>query len=125
MARHVAALVLGVAMVMSAGSTPITAQAGSDRACLQRMLDQYLAAVITHDPAAAPLVVGFRQTENAHRRGSAGGARLCRVHPAAGLAHAAQCVQRVVRHRRSEDPDDLRGDVLSAAGARRAELATL
>jgi hypothetical protein len=29
------------------------------------MLDQYLAAVIKHDPAAAPLVVGFRQTENA------------------------------------------------------------
>jgi hypothetical protein len=29
------------------------------------MLDQYLTAVIKHDPAAAPLVVGFRQTENA------------------------------------------------------------
>jgi hypothetical protein len=29
------------------------------------MLDQYLAAVIKHDPATAPLVVGFRQTENA------------------------------------------------------------
>jgi hypothetical protein len=29
------------------------------------MLDQYLAAVIKHDPAAAQLVVGFRQTENA------------------------------------------------------------
>ena len=29
------------------------------------MLDQYLAAVVKHDPAAAPLVVGFRQTENA------------------------------------------------------------
>jgi hypothetical protein len=29
------------------------------------MLDQYLAAVVKHDPAAVPLVVGFRQTENA------------------------------------------------------------
>jgi hypothetical protein len=29
------------------------------------MLDQYLAAVVKHEPAAAPLVVGFRQTENA------------------------------------------------------------
>jgi hypothetical protein len=29
------------------------------------MLDQYLAAVIKHDPAAVPLVVGYRQTENA------------------------------------------------------------
>jgi hypothetical protein len=29
------------------------------------MLDQYLGAVIKHDPAAAPLAVGFRETENA------------------------------------------------------------
>ncbi|MGH9648671.1 MAG: hypothetical protein ACRD4E_17860, partial [Bryobacteraceae bacterium] len=36
-----------------------------DRACLKSTLDQYLAAVIKHDPAAAPLFVGFRQTENA------------------------------------------------------------
>lgn len=36
-----------------------------DRACLRGLLDQYLNAVIKHDPKAAPLVVGFRQTENA------------------------------------------------------------
>jgi len=35
-----------------------------DRACLKTSLDQYLAAVIKHDPAAAPLFVAFRQTEN-------------------------------------------------------------
>jgi hypothetical protein len=29
------------------------------------MLDQYLAAVVKHDPKAAPLAVGVRQTENA------------------------------------------------------------
>jgi hypothetical protein len=29
------------------------------------MLDQYLTAVVKHDPTGAPLVVGFRQTENA------------------------------------------------------------
>jgi hypothetical protein len=29
------------------------------------MLDRYLDAVVAHDPSAAPLVVGFRQTENA------------------------------------------------------------
>jgi hypothetical protein len=29
------------------------------------LLDRYLEAVIAHDPARAPLVVGFRQTENA------------------------------------------------------------
>lgn len=42
-----------------------SAQAACDRACLLSMLDQYLAAVVRHDPSAAPLVVGFRQTENA------------------------------------------------------------
>jgi len=36
-----------------------------DRACLKTTLDQYLNAVIKHDPAAAPLLNGFRQTENA------------------------------------------------------------
>ena len=36
-----------------------------DRACLKSTLDQYLNAVAKHDPAAAPLFVGFRQTENA------------------------------------------------------------
>lgn len=36
-----------------------------DRACLRTSLDQYLNAVVKHDPAAAPLFVGFRQTENA------------------------------------------------------------
>lgn len=39
--------------------------ADCDRACLKSMLDQYLNAVIKHDPSAAPLFVGFRQTENA------------------------------------------------------------
>jgi hypothetical protein len=29
------------------------------------MLDRYLGAVVAHEPAKAPLVVGFRQTENA------------------------------------------------------------
>lgn len=43
----------------------VSAQANCDRACLQTMLDGYLAAVIKHDPTAAPLAVGFRQTENA------------------------------------------------------------
>jgi hypothetical protein len=49
----------------SAQTTSASAQTTCDRACLRTMLDQYLAAVVKHDPAAAPLVVGFRQTENA------------------------------------------------------------
>jgi hypothetical protein len=36
-----------------------------DRACLRSALDSYLNALIKHDPAAAPLMIGFRQTENA------------------------------------------------------------
>ena len=36
-----------------------------DRACLKSTLGQYLSAVSKHDPSAAPLFAGFRQTENA------------------------------------------------------------
>lgn len=36
-----------------------------DRSCLANALEQYLAAVVTNDPSAAPLAVGVRQTENA------------------------------------------------------------
>lgn len=39
--------------------------AACDRACLKEMLHQYLSAVQQHKPAAVPLAVGFRQTENA------------------------------------------------------------
>src|SRR5262249_5402915 len=61
-------LVLCVFVVFSvavAGVADAVAQSVCDRACLRTMLDQYLNAVIKHEPAAAPLVVGFRQTENA------------------------------------------------------------
>jgi hypothetical protein len=53
------------ALVAAAAVTDAAAQGSCDRACLKTLLDQYLGAVIKHDPAAAPLVVGFRQTENA------------------------------------------------------------
>jgi hypothetical protein len=36
-----------------------------DRACLKSTLDTYLQAVVKHDPSAAPLVHGYRHTENA------------------------------------------------------------
>ena len=64
MSRYVRRVVFG-AMVVVGGASQASAQAPCDRACLRTMLDQYLAAVVKHDPAAAPLVVGFRQTENA------------------------------------------------------------
>jgi hypothetical protein len=54
------------AMVLCGGVTKASAQAAAcDRACLRTMLDQYLNAVFKHDATTAPLVVGFRQTENA------------------------------------------------------------
>lgn len=65
MSRNAGWFVLSV-FVMATGTTNASAQsAACDRACLRTMLDQYLNAVIKHDPSAAPLVVGFRQTENA------------------------------------------------------------
>jgi hypothetical protein len=64
MMRLVCALGLG-AIVIGGGGNSASAQTGCDRACLRAMLDQYLTAVVKHDPAAAPIVVGFRQTENA------------------------------------------------------------
>jgi hypothetical protein len=36
-----------------------------DRACLRTTLDQYLNALVKHDPAQVPLFIAFRQTENA------------------------------------------------------------
>lgn len=53
------------ALVSIAASTSAFAQQSCDRTCLGGMLDRYLEAVIAQDPARAPLVTGFRQTENA------------------------------------------------------------
>ena len=49
----------------SVGSSAAAAGPPCDRACLRAALDSYLNAVVKHDPAAAPLMIGFRQTENA------------------------------------------------------------
>ena len=58
---------LGVLVLLAVCSLPRLAHAADDcdRSCLKTTLDRYLTAVTTHDPAAAPLAVGFRQTENA------------------------------------------------------------
>ena len=54
-------VVLGLYGIFAFGSAY---GAGCDRACLKTMLDEYVNAVLQHNPAAAPLTVGFRQTEN-------------------------------------------------------------
>ena len=64
MRRH-AQCVFVFACAVTAGGAGAFAQPACDRACLRTLLDQYLNAVIKHDASAAPLVVGFRQTENA------------------------------------------------------------
>ena len=64
MSRYLLGLA-GALVVIAVCERPVFAQSTCDRNCLRTMLDQYLTAVIKHDPAAAPIVVGFRQTENA------------------------------------------------------------
>jgi len=67
-ARHsgLGAQLVVCALLTLSGSMPARAAGPTcDRACLKTLLDQYLNAVIRHDPAAAPLMIGFRQTENA------------------------------------------------------------
>jgi hypothetical protein len=43
----------------------IAAAAGDcDRACLNDMAEQYLAAIVSHDPSKAPMATSVRYTEN-------------------------------------------------------------
>jgi hypothetical protein len=56
---------LALLAFIAAMAPSIAAAQNCDRACLKDALDSYLNAVSKHDPSAAPLMVGFRQTENA------------------------------------------------------------
>ena len=51
-------------LILALGASSVFA-ADCDRACLKGLLDQYLNAVVQHNPAAVPLTPGCRQTENA------------------------------------------------------------
>ena len=62
MTRYVCPVLL--LMLVLAGARTANAQT-CDRACLRTALDQYLAAVVKHGPSSAPLVLGYRHTENA------------------------------------------------------------
>jgi hypothetical protein len=64
MVRYLRCTAMILALVGSSAART-SAAADCDRACLKASLDQYLAAVIKHDPSAAPMAVAFRQTENA------------------------------------------------------------
>ena len=56
------ALALGLAGSATAKAPP--GPAACDRACLQSVVDQYLAAVVAHDPKRLPLAPAARYTEN-------------------------------------------------------------
>jgi hypothetical protein len=61
-----------VISVLASGMAGGTARAANlpvpevpcDRACLQNMVDQYIAAMVKHDPAGLPLAPGYKYTEN-------------------------------------------------------------
>jgi hypothetical protein len=55
----------GVLCLLLGRANMLAAATDCDRTYLKNTLDQYLNTVIKHDPAAAPLAAGFRQTENA------------------------------------------------------------
>ena len=60
----VVSLVLGgpLATRLSASLGPIPAKC--DRACLEKVMDDYLAAVVAHDPTRLPLSADVKYTEN-------------------------------------------------------------
>jgi len=55
--------------LMLAAASPAAAQGhlpqACDRACLSGIMDQYLAAMVAHDPAKAPAALNIKYTENA------------------------------------------------------------
>lgn len=62
-ALHAVGLLLGAAVLASADAAP-AAHADCDRACLNAIAEQYLAALPTHDPSRAPIGPEARYTEN-------------------------------------------------------------
>lgn len=60
--RIAAVLVLAILPLSATGAAQA---ADCDRTCLESVLDRYMAAVVKHDPAAAPLAGSYRHTENA------------------------------------------------------------
>jgi hypothetical protein len=55
---------LRLALIVMPAAPAAAAPVPCDRACLDTMVDRFLGAVIAHDPARAPLAIGFRQTQN-------------------------------------------------------------
>jgi hypothetical protein len=63
--RKLVIIVAGFLGVLEIAGGRLTAQAPTcDRTCLNGIVDTYLAALVAHDPAKAPLARGLRFTEN-------------------------------------------------------------
>jgi hypothetical protein len=68
--RRTMSLIAAAVLVSAAASTaahaqPSTSRASCDRACLIRLVDAYLAALVARDPATAPIAPNARFVENA------------------------------------------------------------
>jgi hypothetical protein len=64
---NISRLLLAVAWAGTRASAAGPIPADCDRACLEGVLDQYLAAVVAHDPQRLPLAADVRYTENDQR----------------------------------------------------------
>lgn len=85
---------IAVAIFTVVGSNDISAAAtGCDRACLTITLNRYLTAVMKHDPSAAALFTGYRETDNARA-----------VKPGEGVWKTATALGKV--QRRYADPEN-------------------
>ena len=65
----VAALLVGIGSHSTGWDSAGAAQSARsdhpcDRACLQAMVDQYIAAMVKHDPSGLPLTSDYKYTEN-------------------------------------------------------------
>jgi hypothetical protein len=62
--RSLIARLIGCLMLIGCGIPSSAAEGECDRACLNGFVDQYLAALVIHDPAGLPLAKGVKYTEN-------------------------------------------------------------
>jgi hypothetical protein len=66
--RDIAAMVAGLSLLLAGGPTGRAAQVSScDRDCLKGIMDQYLAALVAHDPARLSTAPAVKFTENTNR----------------------------------------------------------
>jgi hypothetical protein len=66
--RDIATIVAGLSLFLAESAASRAAEATScDRACLKALMDQYLAALVAHDPARLPAAPTVKFTENTNR----------------------------------------------------------